>query len=311
MKKMVIIILIFLPVVLLVFISFAGQIIVEFHHIPVENVKFIDEYEIPYPENKLFNVKNGETLQLRVKVFPERANNKNISFDSTRKNICIVDENGLVTALQDGYSEIYVMTEENQKTAKVTIEVKDKVLAGLKMNYETITLHKNEKIDLVARVVPSTAEQKNVRWISSDKSLVSVNATTGTVFARGTVDATVTITAIAIDNESLTAECVVTLSSEATPIKSKGIGEAGLIVLVNAPYVDWVAPNQIRLLSLVDVTSSEVDPADIKFFVENGEVKPNFYIDEENVLHGPDLGIKGIIHAHIGTSPVYVTLTLT
>ena len=54
MKKTILLILAVLPIVLLVVIAFAGQILSIYQHIPVERVEFVDRFNSAYTDQHVF-----------------------------------------------------------------------------------------------------------------------------------------------------------------------------------------------------------------------------------------------------------------
>lgn len=174
MKKVVILILIFLPIVLMITISIAGKIFTPFVYIEVENVRFVDEFEDPI--TSIVRLGLGKTIKLNAKVFPEFSNNKNIVFETKDTEIVSVDQTtGTVTALDYGYATVMVITEEKRKTDTVRIQVIDGVLE-INLNVEEKTISIGESFQLIATVTPPNAQNAKIIWQSSSPEFMSVDA---------------------------------------------------------------------------------------------------------------------------------------
>ena len=103
MKKIVVLLLLILPFVLIYSISFTGKILSEYTHIYVERLALLDENSNEYAEGATLKLSKGEEYTLRVKVFPELANNQAFTVSNSDKNVCEINEQTLVlTALDYG-----------------------------------------------------------------------------------------------------------------------------------------------------------------------------------------------------------------
>ncbi len=69
------------------------------------------------------NVTLGRTLSLTATVSPVNASNDNVSWSSSNTNVATVDENGTVTAVGLGSTDITATTEDGNKTDSTTITV--------------------------------------------------------------------------------------------------------------------------------------------------------------------------------------------
>lgn len=67
--------------------------------------------------------KAGETTQLTPTVLPENAGDKKVTYKSANTSVAKVDENGLVTAVGEGVTEITVKTADGGFTAVCTVTV--------------------------------------------------------------------------------------------------------------------------------------------------------------------------------------------
>jgi len=65
----------------------------------------------------------GETATLTATVLPDEAENKNVTWTSSNKEVATVDNNGVITAIKVGTAVITVTTEEESQKASCTVTV--------------------------------------------------------------------------------------------------------------------------------------------------------------------------------------------
>jgi uncharacterized protein YjdB len=162
--------------------------------------------------NKLtltLTVGNSETLVETVE--PSDATNKKVSWDSDNSDVATVT-NGFVTALSPGEARITVTTEDGDFEKTCIVTVTPVLVTGVEMNEEAITLEEGDTKVLTATVLPETATNKNVTWLSSDTDVATVDVHAenhvATIRALAEGEATITVTTV---NGSHSAECVVTV----------------------------------------------------------------------------------------------------
>ena len=96
-------------------------------------------------------------------------------------------------------------------------------ITGITLDRTSLVMTEGDVVSLSAVIMPEEAEDKNVSWISSDESIVSVDQT-------GKIEAlnigTAVITVMSSDNTEVKAECMVTIvkTSVAQPEIESGTG---------------------------------------------------------------------------------------
>ena len=140
----------------------------------------------------------GATYQLNVIITPEDATNKNVSYSSNNTSIATVNETGLITAIAEGNAVVSVTAEDGGITADFNVSVN-----VLKTNVESISLDKSaialipgSSETITARILPTSAINKNIVWSESDASDAITIAADGS---------SVTVTAAAVGNATVTA----------------------------------------------------------------------------------------------------------
>ena len=122
---------------------------------------------------KSATLKTGEKLKLTVKVTPDDADDKTITWKSSDPTIAKVNSKGKVTAVAPGKCVI-TATSANGKKASCKITVK-----AVKVSKITVNGKKNMKVgatqQLTAVISPENAYDKSVTWTSSDTAIATVD----------------------------------------------------------------------------------------------------------------------------------------
>ena len=116
----------------------------------------------------------GSAIQLVASCSPENASIKDVTWSSRTPAIATVDENGVVTGLKKGTVIIAATAADGSKVVgTVTINVTQSV--------ESVSFAQNEIPVIVGRtaqakvtVLPASANDKTLTWVSSDESIAAV-----------------------------------------------------------------------------------------------------------------------------------------
>jgi hypothetical protein len=262
MKKTIILILAVLPIVLLVVIAFAGQILSIYQNIPVERVEFVDRFNNPYTEEFTFNVNQGSTKETKIIIYPELASNKNVTYKSSDESICTIDENGVITGVHYGYATVIVTTEDGNKIAKMNVRVKADVPYAVTLSESEISMVEGTIFQLDAVVDAPVAVNKDVIYESDNPDVVKVDAN-GKLTAISEGTAVITVTTV---SGGVTDTCVVTVEKGVLPLAFDFEGAEG-ITLVNGIYV--ISTPTINIASYLKV-SDEVNIEDVVIKIQSG-----------------------------------------
>ena len=134
----------------------------------------------------------GGTFTLVATITPSKADNKNVTWTSSNEGVASV-ENGVVTALAVGTTNITVTTEDGGFTASCKVDVLAAPVAvtGVELNYTEYSLKVGKQITLQEKLLPSNATNHNVAWSSSDETVASVENGTVIGLTAGTSNITV------------------------------------------------------------------------------------------------------------------------
>lgn len=217
MKKIVIILLAVLPIFLIVVISFAGRVFSEVSHVTIESVHFVDDLENKM-SNTIIPMNKGDQYKLNVKILPDLASDKGVTYKSSNEDICTVSPDGLVYAVGNelGIAFITVTTNERQLTDRIGINVTNTNVESVDIidkhgsQIDSVVMSAQDTIDLECIVNPWSALDKSVIWESSDTSIVSVDGL-GTIFAKKAGTAIITVRT---KDGNKTDTCLVTVNEE-------------------------------------------------------------------------------------------------
>ena len=120
----------------------------------------------------------GEEEKLAVAVTPENATDKSVVWESSNKSAAAVSQEGLVTAVGEGKATITVKTEDGEFSAscEITVEKKEVPVTGISIEPSSLKLPAGDTYSLIPHVQPSNATNQNIKWLSTNESVATVNA---------------------------------------------------------------------------------------------------------------------------------------
>ena len=166
----------------------------------------------------------GESATLTATVFPSNATDKNVRWTSTNTSV-VSAMDGKVTALKVGSATVKVTTQDGGRTASCRVTVKSNVVnvENVSLSKTELTLTEGEIATLTAVVSPSNATNKNVRWVSSNAAVASVEG--GKVTALKVGSATITVTT---EDGGKTANCQVSVNPKIVNVESVSLDRTEL-----------------------------------------------------------------------------------
>lgn len=133
----------------------------------------------------------GKTYQLTATVLPTNATFKTVTWTSENNKIATVSDTGLVKAVSTGTTYIVCRSTDNTtRYVRVKIVVLSKA-TGVSISPKSVKMVRDAGKQLTAVFTPSDATNRNVKWSSSDKTIVGVSNTGYlTAYAPGTATIT-------------------------------------------------------------------------------------------------------------------------
>ena len=119
----------------------------------------------------------GTSHKLTATVLPENATEKGVVWESKDESIASVDQEGLVSAVKEGSTQIIVSTANGNFSAycSVTVKKTGADVSGITIDKDELKLTVGNSFQLTATVLPENATEKGVVWESKDESIASVD----------------------------------------------------------------------------------------------------------------------------------------
>ena len=260
----------------------------------------IDARGIERVGDKTVTMGLNQTRQLQVKITPSDTTNKNVQWTSSN-SVATVDSNGVVTSKNSG-STIITATTHNELKTEFFIEVETSV-TNITLNSNEINLNTGGTFKLDATVNPSNASNKNIKWISANESIATVDQS-GNVTAD--VAGTTYISAVSADGK-VVATCTVNVSkpvvTKPAKVKIKSAKKKGKKVTLKwkkisdaAGYVVYMKTNSGKFKAVKTVKKAKKVKAVISLKKGNKySFKIRAYkLDEETNVYGAYSKIKKV-----------------
>lgn len=261
----------------------------------------IDARGIERVGDKTVTMGLNQTRQLQVKITPSDTTNKNVQWTSSNNSVATVDSNGVVTSKNSGSTIITATTHNGLKT-EFFIEVETSV-TNITLNSNEINLNPGGTFKLDATVNPSNASNKNIKWISANESIATVDQS-GNVTAD--VAGTTYISAVSADGK-VVATCTVNVSkpvvTKPAKVKIKSAKKKGKKVTLKwkkisdaAGYVVYMKTNSGKFKAVKTVKKAKKVKAVISLKKGNKySFKIRAYkLDEETNVYGAYSKIKKV-----------------
>lgn len=261
----------------------------------------IDARGIERVGDKTVTMGLNQTRQLQVKITPSDTTNKNVQWTSSNNSVATVDSNGVVISKNSGSTIITATTHNGLKT-EFFIEVETPV-TNITLNSNEINLNPGGTFKLDATVNPSNASNKNIKWISANESIATVDKS-GNVTAD--VAGTTYISAVSADGK-VVATCTVNVSkpvvTKPAKVKIKSAKKKGKKVTLKwkkisdaAGYVVYMKTNSGKFKAVKTVKKAKTVKAVISLKKGNKySFKIRAYkLDEETNVYGAYSKIKKV-----------------
>ena len=160
-------------------------------------------------------IDTGNTVQASYSILPSNTTNKNVSWESSKKSVATVDENGLITAIAPGITIITVKTTDGTNLSDFKqIEVHQKA-TNITIGLSKTGLNAGETLQATCNFEPANVTNHSVRWTSSNPNVATIDAN-GLITAIG--NGTTIISVETLDGSNLTASKELTVSIMAKSI---------------------------------------------------------------------------------------------
>ncbi len=180
-----------------------------FHVVVIEPVKKI---RIEAPDKTVFA---GESMSLDAVCTPETASMTRVTWSSRQPAIATVDEYGTVTGIKKGQVTIdATATDGSGIVGSIVIKVAQEV-TEIQLKQTEATVATKRKVQLNATALPKEADNRSLKWTSSDESIATVSQY-GEV--TGKKAGICVITCTSVSNPAVSASAVVQVVQPVTKI---------------------------------------------------------------------------------------------
>ena len=128
-------------------------------------------------------LREGEKGTLTATVEPANATNKNVEWWTSDLDVVSVtstsgSSNGYVEARKAGKATVTVKTEDGEFSAscEIIVEKKEVPVTGITIEPSSLKLPAGDTYSLIPHVQPSDATNQNIKWLSTNESVATVNA---------------------------------------------------------------------------------------------------------------------------------------
>ncbi|CDC64921.1 ig domain protein group 2 domain protein [Bacteroides sp. CAG:770] len=127
--------------------------------------------------------REGDKGTLTATVEPANATNKNVEWWTSDLDVVSVistsgGSKGYVEARKAGKATVTVKTEDGEFSAscEITVEKKEVPVTGISIEPSSLKLPAGDTYSLIPHVQPSDATNQNIKWLSTNESVATVNA---------------------------------------------------------------------------------------------------------------------------------------
>jgi uncharacterized protein YjdB len=264
----------------------------------------------------------GRSETLEATVSPENATVKRFSWESANANIVTVDNNGLVTAVGKGSTDIIVKTPRDgfTDTIKVTVIVR---ASGVAIDRPSMSVKVGSNVQMTATVLPADASDKSVTWSVANEAIATV---TPDGVVTGIAEGKTGITATTIDG-GFTANAEVTVLAADIPVsgvtlnKSSvkffiGFSERLTVAITPADATNqtvfWKSAN--TAVSSINAAGTVVGIAEGKTHVTAETEDGGFTATAEVIVANAEGAYEGIVKMNgnqASTAPIACTVTFS
>ena len=189
----------------------------------------------------------GETLQLVATIYPENATDKRLKWVCP-SDIVSIDDNGLITALKPGETDISVYSKDGSGVCNYCNVTVNQPVTSITLSEHNITLPSPSEFQLSAAIEPIDASNKSVYWESSNEEVAVVDPS-GVISTKSEGEAVISVSTL--DGSNLTDECNVTVKNDVSGIEVVTLDNLVIKIINNKLSVEGLsAETTVRLYDI-------------------------------------------------------------
>ncbi len=291
-------------------VSAQCKVLVQTNEIKAENIKL----------NKTnINLGINQTQTLSVKIYPENATDKKVTWISSDSNVVEV-KNGIINTKNYGKATITAMLPNGVKEI-CNVNVSEVKVESISLDKTNITLDIGATERLKISFTPAKADNKNITWKSSDESIAIIND--GFITAKKEGKTTITVTTV----NGKTASATVTVKKlEPTGLDlnkttlNLTVGQSSSVIATIKPTnvskkeIIWTSANStIATVNNGSITAKKEGTTTITAQISGTNIKTSVTVNVERVkVTGIKLNkTSGTIYLNNKTKTVQLTATVS
>ena len=258
-----------------------------------------------------FNV-FGEMFSLECSVFPENADNPGVLWSSSDPAVATVDSNGNVISISNGTAVISARTISGEYSASCAVFVNVDInipMTDVNFDISSYTFTSfDETLVLTPVWEPEDTTERGLEWITSDKSVATIDSSTGTVTPVGNGEATIYAVA---DNRKKQAICKIKVDVD-IPVQEVSLSEnsvkfeeLGAAYSISYTLLPKNATDRRLIFSTSDSAVATVDEKGKVTAVANGTAK--IYVTAINGGVSAELSVNVDIPQNVPVSGITVS----
>jgi hypothetical protein len=148
--------------------------------------------EVSVSPDSMSMVKGG-SYQLSATIEPPDATDQGVTWSTSDPDTAVVSPSGIVTAMDVGEAIVTVTASDQTLSGECTITVTPVPVGSVTMSPVSPVLDVSTSAQMIASVLPESADNRSVTWESSNPDVASVTSS-GLVTGHQLGDATITVT---------------------------------------------------------------------------------------------------------------------
>ena len=138
-------------------------------------------------QNKIETLETGLDFNLIATIEPADATNKTITWSSSDTTKATIDSTGKVSAISEGTVTL-IAKSDNGKEDSIELKIKNPIIEveSITLNKTDVVLQKGQSYTIIAVVNPTDAQNKDVKWESSNIEVVKIDAGKIITMSEGT-----------------------------------------------------------------------------------------------------------------------------
>ncbi|WP_227938701.1 Ig-like domain-containing protein [Alkalihalobacillus deserti] len=123
------------------------------------------------------DLKVGETKNVTASIEPSNATNKDVTWSSSNRSVATVDNQGMITAVGSGTTNIIVTTADGQKTDSIIVTVSERNIPveSISVGESEIELTIGSSKTVSTTIAPNNATNQTISWVSNNPSIATVD----------------------------------------------------------------------------------------------------------------------------------------